>query len=93
MRVAANPHNRIEETTQFTFYFTTVDYGKSAPANPTANAKATSAKAYELASTCLPKEWEKREPELPSIFATTPHHWEPECSGHSVLAEMEIGAT
>jgi hypothetical protein len=56
MRVAANPHNRIEETTQFTFSFTTLDNGKSVPVNPTVNAKATRAMVYELASTCLLKD-------------------------------------
>src|SRR6267143_1357944 len=71
MRVVTNPHNRIEETTQFTCFFTTVGNGKSVPVNPTVNARATRAKVYELGSTCLPKEWEKREPELPSIFPTT----------------------
>ena len=64
MRVAANPHNRIEETTQFTFFFTTVGNGKSAPVNPTVNAKATRAKAFELASTCLTKAQGKGEPKL-----------------------------
>jgi hypothetical protein len=53
MRVEVNPQNRIGETTQFTFFFTTVGNGKSAPVNPTVNVKATRAKVYELASTCL----------------------------------------
>jgi len=56
MRVVANPHNLIGETIQFTFFFTTVDNGKSVPVNPTVNVRVTRAKAYELASTCFPKE-------------------------------------
>ena len=48
--------NRKEETTQFTSFFTTMGNGKFVPVNPTVNAKATRARAFELASTYLPKD-------------------------------------
>src|SRR2546428_2228113 len=56
MRAVMNPLNRKGETIQFMFFFTTVGNGKFVPVNPALNAKATGAKALELASTCLPKE-------------------------------------
>jgi len=46
------------------FFFATVGNGKSVPVNPTVTAKATRAKAFELASTCLPKESGRGEPKL-----------------------------
>jgi hypothetical protein len=46
------------------FFFTTVGNGKLVPVNPTVNAKATGAKAFELASTRLPQEWGMGEPNL-----------------------------
>ncbi len=55
MRAVTNPPNRKEETTQFTFFFTTAANGKFAPVNPIVNAKATKAKGFESASTYLPK--------------------------------------
>jgi hypothetical protein len=70
MRAVTNPHNRTGETTQFTFFFTTVASGRSVPVNPTVNAKATMAKVYELASASPLKEQEKEGPEPPSIFST-----------------------
>ena len=69
MRAVTNLPNRKEETTQFTFFFTTVGNGKFAPVKPTVNAKATKAKAFESASTYLPKELGKRGPKLPSRLA------------------------
>src|SRR6266571_1304618 len=48
--------NRKEETTQFTSFFTTMGNGMFVPVNPTVNAKATRARAFELASTYLPKD-------------------------------------
>ena|SRR2546428_9177725 len=75
MRAVTNPPNRKEETTQFTFFFTTVGNGKFVPVNPTVNAKATKAKAFESASTYLPK---NRESEGLSIllgsFLQSPIH-------------------
>jgi hypothetical protein len=56
MRAVTNPLNRKEETIQFMFFFTTVGNGKFVPVNPAVNAKATGAKAFELASTCQRKE-------------------------------------
>ena len=45
-----------EEITQFTFCFTTENNGKFVPVNPAVNAKATRARAFELASTFLLRE-------------------------------------
>ncbi len=64
MHAVTNPLNRKEETIQFMFFFTTVGNGKFVSVNQTVNAKATGAKAFELASTCLPKEQGKGEPNL-----------------------------
>jgi hypothetical protein len=71
MRVVTNPRNRIGETTQFTFFSTMVGSGKSVPVNPTVNAEATMAKAYESASASPLKEKERQEPEPPMILSTT----------------------